>query len=283
MRDLRPDWEGLSAAHGGEAHERAVAELRDERRAASARSRYRHSVGHCSRSRRAHRAARVAAVVLPAWTSSREPAIEAVRERAACAFHPKRSEKIYLDWMESIRPWCISRQLWWGHRLPVWFAPDGSYVVQIERPEGEGWEQSDDVLDTWFSSALWPYATLGWPEDTPELRTWYPGNVLSTARDIINLWVARMIMTGIEFLDEVPFTDVYIHSTIQAADGRRMSKSLGTGVDPLDLIDRVRRRRDALRPAEDVARRRTCASRRARSTRARASRTSSGTPRASCC
>src|SRR5215510_3694177 len=132
----------------------------------------------------------------------------------------------------------ISRQLWWGHRLPVWFAPDGSYVVQRERPDGDGWEQSTDVLDTWFSSALWPYATLGWPDDTASLRRWYPGNVLSTARDIINLWVARMIFTGMEFAGDIPFTDVYIHSTIQAPDGRRMSKSLGTGIDPLDLVDR---------------------------------------------
>jgi valyl-tRNA synthetase len=236
MLDLRPDWEGLSAAHGGEAHERAVAELR-ETGALRGEEPYRHSVGHCSRSR-----GRIEPLVSLQWFCRMDelarPAIEAVRE-GRVAFHPKRSEKIYLDWMESIRPWCISRQLWWGHRLPVWFAPDGSYVVQIERPEGEGWEQSDDVLDTWFSSALWPYATLGWPEDTPELRTWYPGNVLSTARDIINLWVARMIMTGIEFLDEEPFTHVYIHSTIQAADGRRMSKSLGTGVNPLDLIDEL--------------------------------------------
>ena len=166
-----------------------------------------------------------------------ETALEAVRS-GRIRFHPKRLEKVFFDWMESIRPWCISRQLWWGHRLPVWFAPDGSYVVQLDRPDGDGWEQSTDVLDTWFSSALWPYATLGWPADTPSLRRWYPGNVLSTARDIINLWVARMIFTGIEFAGDIPFTDVYIHSTIQAADGRRMSKSLGTGVDPLDLIDR---------------------------------------------
>ena len=164
-------------------------------------------------------------------------ALDAVRS-GRIRFHPKRLEKVFFDWMESIRPWCISRQLWWGHRLPVWFAPDGSYVVQPDRPDGDGWKQSTDVLDTWFSSALWPYATLGWPEDTPSLRRWYPGDVLSTARDIINLWVARMIFTGIEFAGDIPFTDVYIHSTIQAADGRRMSKSLGTGVDPLDLIDR---------------------------------------------
>jgi valyl-tRNA synthetase len=109
--------------------------------------------------------------------------------------------------------------------------------VARERPEGDGWAQSDDVLDTWFSSALWPYATLGWPERTPDLETWYPGDVLVTARDIINLWVARMLMTGLEFLGEPPFTDVYIHSVIQAPDGRRMSKSLGTGIDPLELID----------------------------------------------
>ena len=119
-------------------------------------------------------------------------------------------------------------------------------------PDGDGWEQSTDVLDTWFSSALWPFATLGWPDDTPELRACYPGDVLSTARDIINLWVARMIMTGIEFAGDIPFTDVYIHSMIQAADGRRMSKSLGTGIDPLEPDRPVRRRRDALRAAEDV-------------------------------
>jgi valyl-tRNA synthetase len=137
--------------------------------------------------------------------------------------------------MRNIRPWCISRQLWWGHQLPVWYRGNETYVGMAP-PEGDGWERDPDVLDTWFSSALWPFATLGWPDETPELRRFYPTHVLSTARDIIFLWVARMVMMGIEYMGEVPFRDVYVHSVIQAPDGRRMSKSLGTGIDPLDLI-----------------------------------------------
>jgi valyl-tRNA synthetase len=151
---------------------------------------------------------------------------------------------VYLDWMESIRPWCISRQLWWGHRLPVYYCETCGHVnVAVEAPDGcvacgGRVRQEDDVLDTWFSSALWPFATLGWPAATPELKAFYPTNVLSTARDILFLWVARMIMMGLELTGEVPFSEVYIHSVIQAPDGRRMSKSLGTGIDPLDEIDR---------------------------------------------
>jgi valyl-tRNA synthetase len=163
------------------------------------------------------------------------PAIEVVRE-GRVRFHPERWTKVYLDWMENIRPWCISRQLWWGHRLPVYYRGDETHVG-AGPPPGDGWEQDPDVLDTWFSSALWPFATLGWPQDTPELRAFYPTDVLSTARDIIFLWVARMVMMGIEFTGEIPFSDVYIHAIIQAPDGRRMSKSLGTGIDPLDLVD----------------------------------------------
>ena len=232
LTDLFPEWEGLTADEG---HERMVERLR-EVGALRDEQPYRHSVGFCSRS-----GARIEPLVSLQWFCRMDdlakPAIDVVRS-GEVRFHPQRMEKIYLDWMEAIRPWCVSRQLWWGHRLPVWVAPDGSYVVQVDRPEGTGWEQSTDVLDTWFSSALWPFATLGWPSETPELRRWYPGDVLVTGRDIINLWVARMIMMGIAFVDGIPFTDVYINSTIQAADGRRMSKSLGTGVDPLDLIDR---------------------------------------------
>ncbi len=138
--------------------------------------------------------------------------------------------------MENIRPWCVSRQLWWGHQIPVWYRGEETYVGTTA-PEGDGWERDPDVLDTWFSSALWPFATLGWPQDTAELRAFYPTDVLSTARDILFLWVARMIMMGIEFVGEIPFRDVYIHSVIQAPDGRRMSKSLGTGIDPLDEIE----------------------------------------------
>jgi len=146
--------------------------------------------------------------------------------------------RVYLDWMERIRPWCISRQLWWGHRLPVWYRGDETYVGE-QPPEGQGWEQESDVLDTWFSSALWPFATLGWPDtETPEFRAFFPTDTMVTARDIIFLWVARMIMTSLEFTGEVPFTDVYVHSIIQAPDGRRMSKSLGTGIDPLEEMER---------------------------------------------
>jgi valyl-tRNA synthetase len=163
------------------------------------------------------------------------PAIEVVTS-GRIKFHPANHERVYLDWMENIRPWCISRQLWWGHRLPVYYRGEETYVG-TEAPAGEGWKRDPDVLDTWFSSALWPFATLGWPDATPELRAFYPTDVLVTARDIVFLWVARMIMMGLEFTGEIPFSDVYVHSIIQAPDGRRMSKSLGTGIDPLDLIE----------------------------------------------
>ena len=164
-----------------------------------------------------------------------KPAIEVVKS-GRIKFHPAQQSRVYLDWMENIRPWVISRQLWWGHRIPVWYRGEETYVG-ISAPEGEGWERDPDVLDTWFSSALWPFVTLGWPEQTPALRAFYPTNVLVTARDIIFLWVARMIMMGLEFVGEIPFDDVHIHAVIQAPDGRRMSKSLGTGIDPLHLID----------------------------------------------
>ncbi|MGH3422902.1 MAG: class I tRNA ligase family protein, partial [Streptosporangiaceae bacterium] len=132
----------------------------------------------------------------------------------------------------------MSRQLWWGHQLPVWYRthPTPETHVGLQAPPGDGWTRDEDVLDTWFSSALWPFATLGWPDETPELAAFYPTDVLSTGREIIFLWVARMIMMGLEFTGRLPFADVAIHSIIQAPDGRRMSKSLGTGVDPLDLI-----------------------------------------------
>jgi valyl-tRNA synthetase len=171
------------------------------------------------------------------------PAIDVVK-RGDVRFHPERWTGVYLDWMENIRPWCVSRQLWWGHRLPVYYcdACEETYV-SASAPERCGAcdgpvRQDDDVLDTWFSSALWPFATLGWPEQTPDLRAFYPTDALVTAREIIYLWVARMIMMGLEFTGSVPFTDVCITSVIQAPDGRRMSKSLGTGIDPLDEIDK---------------------------------------------
>jgi valyl-tRNA synthetase len=171
-----------------------------------------------------------------------QPAIEVV-ERDRVRIVPAQWKRVYLDWMGNIRPWCISRQLWWGHRIPVWYCDAcGKTHVAEAAPErcancGGELRQEEDVLDTWFSSALWPFATLGWPDDTPELRAFYPTDFLTTAREILFLWVARMIMTGLEFRGDVPFHDVYVHSVIQARDGRRMSKSLGTGIDPLDEIE----------------------------------------------
>jgi valyl-tRNA synthetase len=170
------------------------------------------------------------------------PAIEAV-ENDRVRIAPGQWKRVYLDWMREIRPWCISRQLWWGHRIPVWYCdPCEETIVAEQTPErcgacGGELRQEEDVLDTWFSSAIWPFATLGWPDDTPELRAFYPTSFLTTAREILFLWVARMIMTGLEFAGDVPFDDVYVHSVIQARDGRRMSKSLGTGIDPLEEID----------------------------------------------
>ncbi len=170
------------------------------------------------------------------------PAIKAV-EDGRVRFVPARWGDVYLDWMRGIRPWCISRQLWWGHRVPVYTCESCEHMTVAETAPakcekcGGPVQQEEDVLDTWFSSALWPFATLGWPEKTARLAKFYPTAVLSTARDIIYLWVARMIMSGLEFMGDVPFKDVIIHPTVMAADGRRMSKSLGTGVDPLELID----------------------------------------------
>jgi valyl-tRNA synthetase len=163
------------------------------------------------------------------------PAIEVVRG-GRVSFHPPRWAGVYIQWLQNVRPWCISRQLWWGHRLPVWYRGEEVYVG-VDAPRDDGWERDPDVLDTWFSSALWPFVALGWPARTPDLEAFYPTDALVTARDIIFLWVARMVMMGLEFTGQVPFDDVHIHAIIQAPDGRRMSKSLGTGIDPMDLIE----------------------------------------------
>ncbi|HTX32114.1 MAG TPA: valine--tRNA ligase [Solirubrobacteraceae bacterium] len=231
LSDAAPErFRGLTV---GEAQRAVVRELRAEDLLAKEEP-YTHSVPFSQRS-----GERIEPLISLQWFMAMDelarPAIDVVRE-GRVRFYPPSNTRVYMDWMENIRPWVISRQLWWGHRLPVWYRGSETYVG-ITAPEGDGWERDPDVLDTWFSSALWPFVTLGWPEQTPELRAFYPTDVLVTARDIIFLWVARMIMMGLEFTDDIPFSDVHIHAIIQAPDGRRMSKSLGTGIDPLDLIN----------------------------------------------
>jgi len=158
---------------------------------------------------------------------------------------PDRFRKYSIEWLENIRDWCISRQLWWGHRIPVWTCEDcGEVIVSIDSPEvcskcgSQKLEQDPDVLDTWFSSALWPFATLGWPEETEDLKVHHPTDLMITGRDILYLWVIRMIMTAVEFRGEIPFKTVVVHPTVQTQDGKRMSKALGTGIDPRELIER---------------------------------------------
>jgi valyl-tRNA synthetase len=224
-----------------EARAAVVAALREEGRIV-AEEEYEHEVPYSHRS-----GERIEPLISLQWFMRMDelagPAIDAVRD-GRVRIVPDNHRRVYLEWMDNIRPWCISRQLWWGHRLPVYYCATCSHLhVAASAPEGCAacggqLRQEEDVLDTWFSSALWPFATLGWPDDTPQLRAFYPTAVLSTARDILFLWVARMIMMGLRFTGEAPFADVYIHSVIQAPDGRRMSKSLGTGIDPLDEIDR---------------------------------------------
>ena len=172
-----------------------------------------------------------------------KPAIEVVKNKKT-KFVPERFEKTYFNWMENIQDWCISRQLWWGHRIPVWYCLDcGEIIVVTDAPckctkcSGTNLKQEDDVLDTWFSSALWPFSTLGWPNATEDLSYFYPTNVLVTGYDIIFFWVARMIFSGLHNMGETPFDTVLMHGLIRAADGKKMSKSLGNGVDPLEVIE----------------------------------------------
>ncbi len=222
-----------------EARERIVADLASQGLLVNTEEHV-HAVGHCYRCH----------TVVEPWLSDQwfvdmkplaAPAIDVVRD-GRVRFHPSRWANVYFHWMENIRDWCISRQLWWGHQIPVFYCDScGGMIVSEEDVTecadcGGPVRQDEDVLDTWFSSALWPFATLGWPDETPELDYYYPTEVLSTARDILFLWVARMIMQGLHFPGDIPYTDVIIHPTVFNAEGKRMSKSLGTGIDPLDLM-----------------------------------------------
>ncbi len=237
--DGRMTAEGFEGLTQEEANERVVDWLKQHDQLEKRES-YRHSVGTCERCH-----SRIEPLVSPQWWCSMDelglPAIEAL-EAHRVSYHPESQHRFAIESLENAPDWCVSRQLWWGHQIPIWTCPDGHQTSTWPPPSackecGSGeLERETDVLDTWFSSALWPFATLGWPEQTPELARYYPGNVNVTAREIIRLWENRMIFSGLFLLGEVPFTDVIINSTVLAIDGRRMSKSLGTGIDPLEAV-----------------------------------------------
>lgn len=224
------EFEGMTR----EAAREGVADRLSERGLLGEVKEYVHRVGHCDR----------CGTVIEPWLSEQwwvamrelaEPALEALIN-GDITVYPDTWRRETIRWLENLQDWNVSRQLWWGQRIPVWYGPEGEVVAAKESP-GEGYEQDPDILDTWFSSALWPIATLGWPEETEDLEFFYPTSLLSTAREIMYLWVARMIMTGLRYQGEVPFRKINVHSIVLAADGTKMSKSKGNVIDPLDLFD----------------------------------------------
>ncbi|HET7045352.1 MAG TPA: valine--tRNA ligase [Gaiellaceae bacterium] len=236
MNDLVPELNGMTQK---EAEERILDWCR-ERDLVEKREPYRHSVPTCERCH-----TRIEPLISLQWWCSMEelkkPAIAALEQRQV-VFHPESQHRFALSSLVDAPDWNISRQLWWGHQLPLWYCPDGHVLCAETEPDAcaecgsTELTRETDVLDTWFSSALWPFATLGWPDETPDLAAFYPGDLQTTAREIIRLWENRMIFSGLELLGEVPFRNVIIHSTVLAPDGRRMSKSLGTGIDPLEVV-----------------------------------------------
>jgi valyl-tRNA synthetase len=237
---IGPDGRMIDEQFGGQTQEeaeQAILAWLKEHGQLEERENYRHSVGRCERCH-----TRIEPLVSPQWWCEMDelarPAIEVLGARRA-RYHPESQHRFAIDSLANAPDWCVSRQLWWGHQIPVWKCPDGHVVCTWPEPDacaecGSAGLERDP--DTWFSSALWPFATLGWPGLTPELERYYPGDVSVTAREIIRLWENRMIFSGLELMDEVPFTDVIITSTVLAPDGRRMSKSLGTGIDPLEAV-----------------------------------------------
>jgi valyl-tRNA synthetase len=236
MNDAAGELAGLTQEEAA----RRILDWARERDLLEKREHYRHAVPTCERCH-----SRIEPMISLQWWCSMEelkqPALAALRERRV-VFHPESQHRFAVSSLEGAPDWNISRQLWWGHQLPLWYCPDGHVTAAETEPEAcaecasTDLRRDPDVLDTWFSSALWPFATLGWPDETPDLAAFYPGDLQTTAREIIRLWENRMIFSGLELLGEIPFRDVIIHSTLLAPDGRRMSKSLGTGIDPLDLI-----------------------------------------------
>ncbi|GAA3381335.1 valine--tRNA ligase [Streptomyces racemochromogenes] len=241
------DEHGVITVHGPflgldrfEARSAVVGALREQGRIVAEKRPYLHSVGHCSRC-----STTVEPRLSLQWWVKVETlakaAGDAVRD-GRVAIHPVEMEKRYFDWVDNLNDWCISRQLWWGHRIPVWYGPDGEVVCvgpDEEAPSGEGWTQDTDVLDTWFSSGLWPFSTLGWPEKTPDLAKFYSTDVLVTGHDIIFFWVARMMMFGLYAMDgEVPFKTIALTGLVRDERGKKMSKSFGNVVDPLDWMDK---------------------------------------------